>query len=137
MVYHVLSRAHARQPIFETDEDYEAFERILEEAVERYEMRLLAYHVMPNHWHQVLWPKQDDEHFLTVCRYVERNALRAGMVPRAESWRWGSLWRYVHGNSKQRATISPWPLRRSADWVEHVNAPQTEAGAGTGLLRSP
>jgi len=28
---------------------------------------------------------------LSVLRYVERNALRAGMVERAEDWRWGSL----------------------------------------------
>ena len=30
------------------------------------------------------FPVQDDEHFLLVCRYVERNALRAGLVRRAE-----------------------------------------------------
>ena len=110
--------------IFEKPEDYDAFERVLEEAVERTEMRLLAYCVMPNHWHLVVWPRedgelsrftgwltlthtqrwhahrhttgsghlyqgrfksfpvQDDEHFLTVCRYVERNALRANLVER-------------------------------------------------------
>jgi putative transposase len=28
---------------------------------------------------------QDDEPFLLVCRYVERNALRAGLVRRAEA----------------------------------------------------
>ena len=39
------------------------------------------------------FPIQGDEHFLTVCRYVERNALRAELVSRAEQWRWGSLWR--------------------------------------------
>ncbi len=39
------------------------------------------------------FPIQDDEHFFVVCRYVERNALRAGLVSRAEDWRWGSLWR--------------------------------------------
>ncbi|HUG92188.1 MAG TPA: hypothetical protein VML55_15210, partial [Planctomycetaceae bacterium] len=32
------------------------------------------------------------EHFLTVCRYVERNALRANLAGSAEAWRWGSLW---------------------------------------------
>ena len=37
---------------------------------------------------------QDDDHFLTVCRYVERNACRANLVARAEDWRWGSLWRW-------------------------------------------
>jgi putative transposase len=37
------------------------------------------------------FPIQDDRHFLTVLRYVERNALRAGLVQRAEDWRWSSL----------------------------------------------
>ena len=37
------------------------------------------------------FPIQEDDHMLTVCRYVERNALRAGLVDRAELWRWGSL----------------------------------------------
>ena len=41
------------------------------------------------------FPVQDDSHFLTVCRYVERNALRAELVQRAEDWRWGSLWRWL------------------------------------------
>jgi putative transposase len=34
------------------------------------------------------FPVQTDEHFLTVARYVERNALRANFVQRAEEWRW-------------------------------------------------
>lgn len=37
------------------------------------------------------FPVQDDEHFLVACRSVERNAFRAGLVTRAEDWRWGSL----------------------------------------------
>ncbi|GMQ80089.1 MAG: hypothetical protein BMS9Abin04_030 [Planctomycetia bacterium] len=31
------------------------------------------------------FPVQSDEHFLTVCRYVERNALRANLFPRTFS----------------------------------------------------
>ena len=38
------------------------------------------------------FPVAEDGHFLTVCRYVERNALTANVVRRAEDWRWGSLW---------------------------------------------
>jgi REP element-mobilizing transposase RayT len=97
--------------------------------------RLLAYCLMPNHWHMVVWPEKDgeltdflrwltnthsmrwhahyhtggtghiyqnrfksfpvqtDNHLYSVLRYVERNASRANLVTRAESWRWGSLWR--------------------------------------------
>ena len=62
---------------------------------------------------------------LTVLRYVERNALRAGLVRRAEDWRWCSLWRRMAGNPSQRALLadpsSGWPAR----WVEWVNQPQT------------
>ena len=60
-VYHVLNRANARLPICEEPEDFAAFERVLEEAVERYRMRLLSYAVMSNHWHLVVWPRKDEE----------------------------------------------------------------------------
>ncbi len=43
LVYHVLNRANARMAIFEDPEDYEAFEGILEDAVDRTQTRLLAY----------------------------------------------------------------------------------------------
>ena len=60
-MYHVLNRANARMTIFDDDEDYAAFEQVLEEAVERTQTRLLAYCVLPNHWHLVIWPREDGE----------------------------------------------------------------------------
>ena len=71
------------------------------------------------------FPIETDEHFYRVARYVERNALRAGVVERAEDWRWGSLHRRVHGASPP--LLSEWPLPEPVDWVEQVNSPQTEA----------
>src|SRR5208337_2709344 len=59
LFYHALNRANARLPIFEDDNDYAAFERTMGEAVTRYDMRLLAYCVIPNHLHPVVWPRQD------------------------------------------------------------------------------
>ena len=67
------------------------------------------------------FPVQDDEHFLVVCRYVERNALRAGLVDRAEHWRWGSLWRWLQKAEPKPILLSPWPIPRLPNWVEHVN----------------
>jgi putative transposase len=57
---------------------------------------------------------------------VERNALRAGLVPRAEQWRWGSLFRWQRSHAEDRQLLAPWPLPRQASWIEHVNEPQTE-----------
>jgi hypothetical protein len=42
------------------------------------------------------FPVESDEHLLAVLCYVEANALRAGLVERAEEWRWSSLWRRRH-----------------------------------------
>jgi putative transposase len=70
-VYHVLNRAVARQQIFDKSQDYAALERVLKEAKKQVPMRLLAYAVLPNHWHLVLWPYDDGDlsaylHWLTM-----------------------------------------------------------------------
>jgi len=167
MVFHALNRGVGRTRIFCRERDYEAFEETVEETLRLYPMRILAYCLMPNHWHFVLWPENDgelsaflqrltnthtqrwqrakrkvghghlyqgrfksfpvetDEHFYTVVRYVERNALRANLVERTEAWRWGSLWRRVHKVCSP--LLSPWPLPEPRHWLEIVNQPQTEA----------
>lgn len=58
-IYHVINRANGRQGIFHTEDDYRRFEELLEKAVELTGMRLLAYCIMPNHWHLVLLPRTD------------------------------------------------------------------------------
>ena len=61
IIYHVLNRANGRSQLFDKPEDYAAFERIMVAAMRRSPIRLLAYCLMPNHWHMVLWPKKDGE----------------------------------------------------------------------------
>jgi len=61
VVYHVLNRAVGRGCIFRKEGDYKAFEKVLLQAHERTGTRLLAYCIMPNHWHLVLWPREDGE----------------------------------------------------------------------------
>ena len=60
-VYHALNRAVARLPLFEKSGDFDAFERVLRLALAKQPMRLLAYCLMPNHWHCVLWPVGDSD----------------------------------------------------------------------------
>src|SRR5205807_512366 len=73
------------------------------------------------------FPVQEDDHFLTVCRYVERNALRAGLVRRAEAWPWGSLWQRQERSAAGRPVRSAWPVAMPRGWPGLVNKPQTAA----------
>ena len=173
-LYHVLNRGNGRLAIFHKEMDYAAFLDVMAQTQQHVPgMRLLAYCLMPNHWHLVVWPRknrelsdfmhwltlthtqrwhahyqniggghlyqgrfksfpvQSDEHYLTVCRYVERNALRAGLVKRAELWPWGSL-------AQRRATelatgpvLSAGPLPWPKNWLELVNRPLNERELAT------
>ena len=59
--YHVLNRGNARRTVFHKDGDFLAFRKLLRLAAERIPMRLLAYCVLPNHFHLVLWPLRDGD----------------------------------------------------------------------------
>ena len=70
-------------------------------------------------------PVQGDHHLLTLMRYVERNALRANLVHRAEEWRWGSLHWRIREQDVLKLAASPTPL--PVAWIEFVNQPQSAA----------
>jgi putative transposase len=165
--YHVLNRGVGRLRIFGKQRDFEAFEEVFAQAKARLPMRILAWCLLPNHWHFVLWPRgdgdlsefmrwltvthtqrwhaahhtsgtgplyqgrfksfpiQEDDHLLTVLRYVERNPLRAGLVDQAGAWRWSSLWHRLNGN--EAGLVDDGPLAMPRRWLAHVQAPQTEA----------
>jgi len=72
------------------------------------------------------FPVQDDAHFTTVVRYVERNPLRANLVPRAQAWRWSSLGQRP-AEDTPLIPLARWPVRRRTDWTAWVNTPQTSA----------
>ena len=57
--YHVINRGNARAEVFHAAGDYQAFVTLLQEASERVPMRLLAYCLMPNHFHLAVWPSHD------------------------------------------------------------------------------
>src|SRR5271166_5179424 len=60
-VDHVLSRAVARMRPFRGDEDFEPFRRVMIEAHRRHPLRILAYCILSNHWHFVVWPRADGQ----------------------------------------------------------------------------
>jgi putative transposase len=62
LAYHVMNRTWGKIELFEDEADYLAFEKVLVEALEREKsMRLCAYCLMPNHFHLVLWPREEGQ----------------------------------------------------------------------------
>lgn len=156
---HIINRGNGRAHVFHADGDYQAFSDLLEQACERLPMRLLAYCLMPNHFHLALWPHRDgdlsrwmhwlltahvrryhrwhhssghlwqgrfkafpieqDEHLLTVLRYIELNPVRAHLVARAEDWRWSSARAWCEGTSAAALQVGPVP--RPEPWLAWVN----------------
>ena len=165
IVLHVMNRGVKRAPLFTLAQHFWEFERLMFETLRIAPLRILAFCLMPNHWHLVVWPRtrielwtfmhrltqrhamlvhrifgtvgegavyqgrypafpvKSDGHLLRVLRYVERNALRANLVARAEDWRWGSLWHRLAGN--RGGLLADGPLVLPADWVERVNRADT------------
>ena len=72
-------------------------------------------------------PVQTDGHFLNVCRYVERNALRAGLVGKAEDWPWGSA--AADRKNCDPVHLSTWPILQPADWPSILNGSESLADA--------
>src|SRR6185437_14936319 len=165
IIYHVLNRGVGKSTLFRSRRDFEAFQRCLVRTLDVAPMRVLAYCVMSNHWHLVLWPRNDGElakfmlrltitharrwlihrqqvgtghlyqgryksfatqdgpHLSTVCRYVERNALRAGLVKSSGDWPWSS------GGQAQlpaelQVVLEKHPAMSRADWRAWVDRPQ-------------
>jgi putative transposase len=79
------------------------------------------------------FPVHADRHFFTVWRYVERNALRANLVQRAENWRWSSLWHRRHATNVP--WLSEWPLAVPEGWLQYVTQVET-VGELAALRRS-
>src|SRR2546423_14355411 len=60
-VYHVLNRSAGRMKMFHTDKDFAALQSLIAEALVDHPMRILSYCIMSNHWHFVVWPREDGQ----------------------------------------------------------------------------
>ena len=62
---------------------------------------------------------QSDIHLYRVLRYVEGNALRAGLVADARLWKWSTLAQRVTPGGHEY--LAEWPVPRPHDWHHFVN----------------
>ncbi|MCP4397931.1 MAG: transposase [bacterium] len=63
--YHIYNRGAKRQPIFRSDENYRFLLRRLKENTTKSSIAVIAYCLMPNHYHFLL--RQDDDISISEC----------------------------------------------------------------------
>ena len=118
--------------------------RPMESTISRIVQSLLVSHTQRYHQHHQsgghVWQGrfkspviQNDEHALTVLRYIEANPLRAGIVKDAADYRWSSYGVHGLGDTGQLVTpldtydeLSPNPAVRRRKWAEKVHKPLEE-----------
>jgi putative transposase len=128
IIYHVLNRANGRLTIFRKPKDYQAFENILAQAKKKQLMRILAYCLMPNHWHLVLLPYNDGDlsHFMRLVTLTHTQRWHAHhksvgyghlyqgrfkSFPVQKDEHFLQVVRYVERNAKRAALV-----KRAEDW---------------------
>lgn len=127
-VHHVINRANRKKIIFRKRADYQAFLNVLGEARVRFDMRIIAFCIMRNHWHLVLWPDEKVSvsafmHWLTTT-HVRRYHAHYGLTGTGHlyqaPYRNGictddrgvlALIRYVEGNPLAAGLV-----RQAQDW---------------------
>jgi putative transposase len=75
------------------------------------------YQSPPGHLYQGRYksfPVQNDEHLLTLLRYVESNALRTGQAKSAGGWPWSSD--AMRKDKCVASLLSDWPVDRPRNW---------------------
>jgi REP element-mobilizing transposase RayT len=66
--YHVYNRGVDRQPIFASEENYRFLLRRAKRYLKAYDLAVIAYCLMPNHYHLLLRPEEDD----ALSRFIQR-----------------------------------------------------------------
>src|SRR5262249_53943908 len=114
-VVHIVNRGVEKRRLFDRPRDYDEFLEFIDLALQRVPTRLLAYVLMPNHWHFVLWPTSCTEmsqflHYVTSRHaarvrqtssttglgHVYQNRYRSSVID--EDVRYIRTLRYVEGN---------------------------------------
>jgi putative transposase len=78
-VIHVINRGNDRRRLFDAAAEYDEFRSLMRHALAREPVRLVAYVLMPNHWHLVAWPEAGTQ----LSRF-----LHLVCSAHAARWRW-------------------------------------------------
>ena len=80
------------------------------------------------------FPVEEEDYFLTLCRYVEANPLRAGTGGAGPGMAMERLMATGHAQiGDDGLVLSTWPVERPRNWTARVNARFGEAQGGAAV----
>jgi putative transposase len=147
--YHVINRGNARAEVFHAEGDYQAFLDLLSEASRRLPMRVLAYCLMPNHFHLAVWPSRDGDlsrwmqwvltaHVRRYHRWHDSSGHvwqgRFKAFPIEQDAHLLSVMRYIEQNPVRAHLVTraeEWRWSSARAWWESMRGPHVEAGPVT------
>jgi putative transposase len=147
--FHVINRSAGRRVLFSQRADYRSFLAILGEGLTRHPVRLIAYSLMPSHWHLVMGPTDTNSlsrclHWVTATHAVRirkfghsvgDGPVYQGRFTSMEIPAVGDLMRvcrYVERNALQARLV-----RRSQDWPWGSLAERLQPTAGLQMVTTP
>ena len=135
--YHIYHRGGDRQKIFFENENYPYFFRLLKKYRDQFAMNVVAYCLMPNHFHFMLQPQRSD----TLSQFMGKLQQSYVMAINKRYQRSGPLFqerfrhvhvyseryqillcRYIHVNPKKDGLVTDlrdWPY---SDYLEFIEA---------------
>ncbi len=146
--YRLTGLATGLTPACSVPVEYYHLARTLRSSLAKDDIPVLSYALLPRAWHLIVGPTDPREldvwwsgtglthrhHHTAIaagdhaalvqhCREVERLALEAGLVRRAQDWPWSSL-----ADRRGECTLLPLvvaPFLATRSWVDFVNGPAT------------
>ncbi|MEA2005766.1 MAG: transposase [Acidobacteriota bacterium] len=136
--YHVLNRGNSKQEVFHKKQDFIAFINLIKKAKEKHPISILAYCLMPNHFHFVVSPNEGNRlskwmHWLTSthARHYHYYYNTSGHIWQGRfksfviqnDYHIFSVLRYVEGNPVRAKLVSsaknwPWSSHRERIGLE-------------------
>lgn len=140
-VLHVVNRGNERRALFHGPDAYDDFLYLAERTLRQVPLRVLAYALMPNHWHFVVWPANTAElsqfmHRVTAAHaariryqtdtiglgHVYQNRFRA--FPIEQDDRYVQTVRYVEANPLRARLVDRAEMWRWSSLYERVTRPR-------------
>lgn len=132
LIYHIINRGNGHQQVFHTEGDYHAFVDLMSEAKERHPVKVLAWCIMPNHFHLLVSPERAEDLSRWMQWFMTSHVRRYHRFHKSSGHIWQGRYksfivqddkhlltvvRYIEGNPVRAQLV---PSAKEWSWSSHL-----------------